>query len=78
MYEIDAAYRVRVRGERAHYTCGAHVPEEESFVVGTGCEDVATGRKGESVNVGGVGLEWMWVGFSCFNVPKTDRFVVAT
>lgn len=72
MYEIDAANRVRVCGERAHYTCGAHVPEEESFVVRTGREDVATRGERESVNVGGMGLERMWVGFSCVNVPKTD------
>ena len=78
MYEIDAANRVRVGGERAHYTCGAHVPEEESFVVGTGGEDVATGGEREGVNVGGMGLERMWVGFSCYNIPKTDGFVVAT
>lgn len=78
MYEIDAADRVRMCGERAHYARGAHVPEEESFVVRTGREDVATGRKRESVNVGGMGLERVWVGFSCFNVPKADRFVVAT
>ena len=77
MYKIDAANRVRVCGERTHYTRGAHVPKEESFVVGTGREDVATGGEGEGVNVGGMGLERMWVGFSCFNVPKTDRFVVA-
>ena len=72
MYKIDAANGVRMRGERAHYTCGAHVPEEESFVVGTRREDVAAGGEREGVDVGGMGLERMWMGFSCYNVPKAD------
>ena len=51
MYKIDTANRVRVGGERAHYTGGAHVPEEESFVEGTRREDVATRGEREGINV---------------------------
>lgn len=74
--EVDAADGVRVRGQAAHDARGAHVPDEDGFVVGAADEHVAARGEGEGVDVVVVAEEGERVGVPGEGVPEADGFVV--
>jgi hypothetical protein len=70
VHEVDAAHRVRVRGERAHAARRADVPEKHGLVVGATGEHVALWREGEGVYVVRVADEGVQMRFSLSRVSS--------